>query len=267
MFFSCIMNRPVFSIPLDMIGSLNMRYLLSILMIAVIFTIATGFYVFQKQQSYLAPALVVNDRIISIPEFDEIYRNRSHRGEDRQQFIESLITKEMLIQEARKMKIDQDEDFRHSIQNFYEQSLTKILIERKADEFTYVPSRQEIDRFLELQVYQVEMTMLAISDQAGGGEKEYASRFRDLSTSMQVAVMSLAVAEVSAPVLLDEQEYTLRLDSLIRTPAEEDGTSMSAEQAGQIIALDHREQSLARWLYELRKETKVRVAESVRNEK
>ena len=49
------------------------------------------------------------------------------------------------------MGIDQEEDFRHSIQNFYEQSLTKILLERKYDSFESNPSRQEIDRFLELE--------------------------------------------------------------------------------------------------------------------
>ena len=242
-----------------------MRYIFSILLIAVVFTIITGSYIFQKKGPEPEPGLVINDRVISTGEFAELYRIRSHDQEDRQQFIESLITRELLIQEARKMGIDQNEVFRHSIQNFYEQSLTKILLERKYDALKYTPSRQEIDRFLELQDYQVEMTLLPVSDQAGKEEK-YEGPFRNLATSMQVAIILVTVGEVSEPILLDEQEYMLRLDNLSTIPAE-DGLGMPPEKARQIIAHDRQEQSLAKWLYGLRKQAVIKVSASIRKEK
>jgi hypothetical protein len=243
-----------------------MRYVLSILLIAVLLTITTGYYLFQKNKPDPDQGLVINDRRISSSEFEKIYRNFSQTKEDRPQFIESLIIRELLIQEARKIGLDQDEDFRSSIQNFYEQSLAKILFERKADTFTYNPSQQEIARFLELQDYQVEIALWAISDQGACEEKKYATAFRDLAASMQVAVLPLAVGAESAPFLLDEQEYILRLDSLIKRPGADDA-DISPEQARQIIALDHQEQSVANWLHGLRKHAKVTIGAAIRGGK
>ncbi|MBU0480768.1 MAG: SurA N-terminal domain-containing protein [Proteobacteria bacterium] len=238
-----------------------MKYVFSILLIAVIVTImTTGFFLDRQKKPVADPAVVINDRIISTSELDEIYRNLPRPPGDRQQFIESLITRELLIQEAMKMGLDQEEEFRHSIQNFYAQSLTKILLERKFDSFRSNPSRQEIDRFLELQDFQVELTLLPVSNQPAG-EKKHAGPFRELGTSLQVALLSVAAGEASRPILIDDREYTLRLDALTSIPPQDD-PGLTPEEARKTILLDHQEQALDRWLQELRNQAEIRVAAS-----
>lgn len=234
-----------------------MKYLFSIMLLAVIFTITVGLYLFQQPPSATGPGLKINDRLVSAQEIDNCYRDDSCGPADRQQFLESLITKELLIQEARAMNLDQDEDFRLALQNFYEQSLTKILLQRKYDQFKYTPTPQETTRFIELQDYQVKLTRLPLAGLADE-EKSIKAAYRNLATSMQVALIAVAVGETSESIQQNDVAYVLRLDKLDRLPAANNGFTMTPDEAGQIIALEHQQQSLANWLDELRKQAVIK---------
>ncbi|MBU0483659.1 MAG: hypothetical protein KKB30_04000 [Proteobacteria bacterium] len=243
-----------------------MRYIFSILLIAVVFTIITsGFYIYQHKNPETNPALIINGRVISTPEFNQICRSRPHDQTNREEYIDSLITRELLIQEAMKMKLEQEEDFRRSLQNFYEQSLTKILLERKYDSFKSTPSPPEIARFLELQEYRVEMTLLPVSTQAGE-EKEYDEPCRNLASAMQVALIPLTPGAESEPILINNFKYRIRLNQLRKIPSA-DASDISAEEARETIISERQEQALNRWLYDLRDQASVMVAASIKNEK
>lgn len=234
-----------------------MKYVLSILLLAVLFTITVGVYIFPKKIPLPDPGLEINGRIVSAEEIDKYYSDNSYGTEDLQQFLESLITRELLIQEARSINLDQEEDFRQSLQNFYEQSLTKVLLQRKHEQFKYTPTPQETARFIELQGYQVELTMLPRTSQAGEN-KPIKAAYRNLATSMQVALITVTVGRTSEPIQQGELGYALRLDKLSKLPAENNDFSMTPDEAKQIIALEHQQQSLANWLDELRKQAVVK---------
>ena len=61
----------------------------------------------------------------------ESEKNRPSHHENRQEFLKSVVVEQLLIQEAKRQKIDQEPQFREAIKNHYEQSLVKILLERK----------------------------------------------------------------------------------------------------------------------------------------
>ena len=68
-------------------------------------------------------------------------------GEARAEFLEGLIRKELLIQEAKKMKLDREEKFVQAIERYWELTLIRDLIDLKGEEFSqkvYV-SEEEID--------------------------------------------------------------------------------------------------------------------------
>ncbi len=54
----------------------------------------------------------------------------------RRQYLESLIEKEALLQEAQHLGIDREKNFMRSIESYWEQTLLKILLERKSKEIS-----------------------------------------------------------------------------------------------------------------------------------
>jgi peptidyl-prolyl cis-trans isomerase C len=54
----------------------------------------------------------------------------------RKQYIDNLIEKEVLLQEAQHKGIDREKDFMKSIESYWEQALLRVLLERKAKEIS-----------------------------------------------------------------------------------------------------------------------------------
>jgi len=70
--------------------------------------------------------------------------------EARDEFLEGIIKKEILIQEARRLNLDKEEQFMRSIERYWEATLIKDLMERKGKEISelIVISQEEIrDRY------------------------------------------------------------------------------------------------------------------------
>ena len=54
----------------------------------------------------------------------------------REAFLEKLINRKLILQEAQKKGLDKKEDFLKSIENFWEQSLLAIVIDKKVKEIS-----------------------------------------------------------------------------------------------------------------------------------
>lgn len=63
---------------------------------------------------------------------DNIDRVKTEKG--RKEYLEAIIEKEVLLQEAQAQAIDREKDFMKSIENYWEQALLKILLDRKSRE-------------------------------------------------------------------------------------------------------------------------------------
>lgn len=92
----------------------------------------------------------INERVITSDEFEKEYSDAAslygHR-KDRKEFLEDLITKELLLQEAKKRGLDLKPDFRRSIQNYYEQTLLKNLAQERMSEIKVVITDKEIEAY------------------------------------------------------------------------------------------------------------------------
>ena len=66
--------------------------------------------------------------------YDEIMFLKTENG--RKKYIGGLIEKEVLLQEAQRQGIDREKDFMRSIENYWEQALFRILLERKSKEIS-----------------------------------------------------------------------------------------------------------------------------------
>lgn len=64
--------------------------------------------------------------------YDEAELLKTENG--RKKYLDGLIDKEILLQEAQRQGIDREKDFMKSIENYWEQALLRILLERRSKE-------------------------------------------------------------------------------------------------------------------------------------
>jgi len=66
--------------------------------------------------------------------YDETASLKTENG--RKRYLDRLIEKEVLLQEAQRQGIDKEKDFMKSIENYWEQALLRMLLERKSKEIS-----------------------------------------------------------------------------------------------------------------------------------
>jgi len=83
----------------------------------------------------------INDYYMSEEDFKQdlraltIYKPQSIQTiEDKKEILNDLIKKEVLLQEAQRLNLDKDKEFIRTIENYWKQTLLKLLIERKSRE-------------------------------------------------------------------------------------------------------------------------------------
>ncbi len=96
----------------------------------------------------------INDYYLTLDEFEyqlaselELDKDFKLTNEAKKEFLEQLIRKELLIQEAKKLKLDRKDKFVRTIERYWESTLIRDLIDLKSKEIekqTYV-SQQEIE--------------------------------------------------------------------------------------------------------------------------
>ncbi len=112
----------------------NRLYLTVFLVISLFLCV---FYGCGSKQPVGKIAVKINDYPLTAEEFNELFI-ASGISEDtpqaREAFLDNLITRKLLLQEAQREGLDKQEDFLKSIENFWEQSLLKIVIDKKIKE-------------------------------------------------------------------------------------------------------------------------------------
>ena len=181
----------------------------------------------------------------------------------RSELYDSVITRELLIEEAQRQKIDKEENFRKALEDFYENSLVKILLERKNRELAVSVSGEEIDTYIEFLGKNVTFTRLEsipadpVSAQAAPGVKNTAL-FDDLAEPLRLLLASLKPGEFAVRFDTGSDKYALRLDSV--TPAaQEIRVPPDRELVKQILEEYKREQLFIRWLADLKAKARIKI--------
>ncbi|NQV04598.1 MAG: SurA N-terminal domain-containing protein, partial [Candidatus Omnitrophica bacterium] len=66
--------------------------------------------------------------------YDEVHLLKAKS--ERRDYLDRLVEKEVLLQEAQHQGLHREKDFMKSIEGYWEQALLKILLERKSDEIS-----------------------------------------------------------------------------------------------------------------------------------
>ena len=89
-------------------------------------------------------ALVVNQRIYQPQELEEVLRATPYHFSSRGELISDLIYRELLLQEAKRLKIDTETEFRRSMRDYFEQSMIKTLIDRRSSAADLQPTPEQV---------------------------------------------------------------------------------------------------------------------------
>ncbi|MFQ5485900.1 MAG: SurA N-terminal domain-containing protein [Desulfobacterales bacterium] len=102
----------------------------------------------------------INEYELLLEEFEdqlvaelELEKDFKPTQEARNEFLEQIIRKELLIQEAKKLGLDRKKKFMHTIERYWESTLIRDLMELKGDEFdkrTYVSEEEISKRYQEM---------------------------------------------------------------------------------------------------------------------
>ena len=82
-------------------------------------------------------ALRINQFVMSAEEFKEEFKNSSYfvEGKDKGKFLDDLVNRKLLLQEAERMELDREQDFLKEIELFWEKTLLKSVVNQKSKEF------------------------------------------------------------------------------------------------------------------------------------
>lgn len=241
-----------------------MRYIYYIIVILLGLSAIIGYELRSESPSPGEAAIIVNDKVISVEEFNKLYSSRSSGAEDRLDSINSLITKELLIQESKKEGIDKEEPFRRSIQNFYEQSLIKLLMDRKCACLNITVTDDELNRYIASLGEKMHLTIFGFdsADEARKGDYRDGEKksvyFTDLSTAMRNSVMSLKEGELTGPAKTDGKYIVIRLDKIENIPARAPSIR-ERDDIRKMLLEERKEQILSDWIADLRKRASIKV--------
>ncbi len=236
-----------------------MRYLYYIL---AIFIVVLALIVYQsfldKPPAQKDAAIIVNERVISVDEFSKMKPAHDESWED---FINTIITKELLLQEAQREGLHKEESFRRSVQNFYEQSLIKALMDKQFRSLKATVSDEEVNRYYAFANKKLDITLYT----ADNAEDARAEKFREerklipfdeLSTELKAAAIVLEKGQKGPTIQIGDKYVAIKLNDIgpIAGAAEP-----NKDEIRRLLGEEKRELMIKEWMEGLRKKASIKV--------
>lgn len=238
-----------------------MRYLYYIGGIIVLFSLLAAYGVFKTKVEISKPAVVINDRIISESELETRIKLKPYYM-NRDEYIDSLIDEQLLIQEALNKEIHKEESFRQSVQQYYEQSLIKILVDRKLSSLKTSVSDNEIQKYKILSASRLIISKFGYKslndaqNSVSQTPQKIDADFVDLSDGLKFTLLNLKKGEMSPPVESGMGVLSYRIDEIIPMGSQHVGKT-NVEQIRNFIAGYKQEQLMADWIRELKANAEI----------
>lgn len=220
----------------------------------------------------------VNERVITAEEVEKAYQEScalSPVAPERRRFIEDLVTKEVLLQEAKRRGLDLEEPFRRSIQNYYEQTLLKNLARKRMSEIKVSVSEEEIASYYSNmgKVYELRIVLLPTDSEARKAIADFPSekaerrmlRPDEIPSEILDAVLSLKPGEVSGkPVACDRGFYVFKLEGFRMEPVPP--LSNIHDEIRSALEDRKKKSEMEKWLEDLKKKSAVTINERLLKE-
>jgi len=241
-----------------------MKYIYYIIIIILCSSVIVAYSFFSRQTSTSETAIIINDMSVSRDEYDRQFRLRPPYLLDENDFIDALVTKKLLIQEAIRLGIDQDESFRWSIQNFYEQSLIKLLTDHAIADIAVEVTDQEIDRYIFLSGKKLHLTSFSFAslDDLRADRQEASEQlalfFRELSVELKNTLLALEEGGRTGPVRTDGGYRIYQLDR-IESMEEASPAPLTREDIEKTLQHFRKEKQLRDWITKLKDDAQIKI--------
>jgi hypothetical protein len=239
-----------------------MKYIYYIIGVLVLLTLILALRLSDLRVEVSEPALVINDRVISKKELDDYAQVGSHhsRGEG---FYDTVITRELLIQEAIAEGIHTEERFRKSVEAYYEESLIQAVVDRKLASLSPDVTENMISDYKEMLTKAVRYTKTIYEDKESfengisGFSTQQEKNFENLSESLQYDLFSIEPGESTLPERLTEGLVVYRLDAVVELGRS--GTTPDDKQVREMLADQGRNAMFDAWLNDVRNSAHIEV--------
>ena len=233
--------------------------------VIAIFLILTVFIIFNHTSVTVEvsePAIVINDRIITKDELSELAHSLSYQS-DLKGFKDAVITNELLIQEAIKQGINKEESFRQSVENYYEQSLVKLLVDRTFEGFHPVVSKELVTRYLDYSARVVDLTRNSFLSREDGEKgiihhsEDVRQPYQDLSDYLQYSLLFVKKGETTELMESENGYYNYRLNGFSEKKSL--GDEADLKEISSFLADQQKRVMFESWLKKLRDNADIKI--------
>jgi hypothetical protein len=241
-----------------------MKYLYIILAIVILATLLSLFsFLPGKKTSRDDIAISINGHEIGEDAVTSEGKKFGYHSDQQSDMFDTLITRELLLQEAERQAINKEESFRESLKNYYENSLIKILLDRQNSKIDAAVSDAAVDNYISFLGKIVTFTRLdtlpdSASAAAAANGITNTALFADLAMPVRTLLSSLQPGEFAIKFDTGSDKYALRLDSVQPVP-EYTAKTADRQHIAEMLAEYQKEQQMNRWLMQLRQKATITI--------
>ncbi len=256
----------------------NFDYRYIIIGCILLITIPIGIKLSYNPLKIENPAITINKKKISKIELDKRLSEQSY-NQDIQSLVNSIVVKELLIQSAIKSGIHKDKLFQKSIQNFYEQSLIKLLLDKQYSELKPTVKPSYVSRYVELSDKIIHLTITTyknlddIKYNKNLTQQSASMPFNSLSLFLRYTLLSLNEGENSKPVFseagteIPSEHFTVFKLEKIEQAGDSIEPETDIEMINGLLLEQSKETLISNWIDGLKKKANVSLSPALINDK
>lgn len=205
-------------------------------------------------------ALSINGYPMSQKQIDAQIQNQGYHGGNREDQVEALVSRRLLLQEAQRLGIDKEEGFRKALELYYEQSLIKVLTDRKLASISIDVSEQDIERYISCsgKMYTFTETPINRGKMLKAQALQHTVLFDNLSDSLRLLLSFLQPGESASKYDTGTEVSSIRLDKVEKVDAV-GPVVYDHDRVKELLSNYQRGREVDRWSHALREKASVVV--------
>lgn len=237
-----------------------MKYFLSIFSILAAITAVTLIFNWPEQQLDDDYAVVtINGRTLTNGFFQK-HKGRVPKNTSNENYIDTIIRKQLLITEAQRRQIDQQPAFRLALQTLYENSLIELLLKQVKSELKTTVSSEEVENYLQAfgktyTFYTLYTPELVTINEIKREGTKHVSLFDDLSIALRQSLAAMDPQSLASTHAFNKEKIAIYLEKIEgRTPLPQDLDKRKIKNQLQQIK---DEKQISAWIEDLRSQAVI----------
>lgn len=245
-----------------------MKYLFTILGFVLLSTAITFYFLWPSDGKVPQNiVLSVNGHQISQKQLSEQQQRQGYHSLLAGDSMDSLVVKQLLLDEAQRLGINKEYEFRQSLKDYYEQSLIKVLMDRTLGALSADVSETAIDRYLAGSAKMFTFTRIPVENGKPLLDQKIQNRvlFDDLSESLRLLLASLQPGEEILQFETGTEIGIIHLDKIEQAEGN-DAIMYDRDRIREELADYQKSLEIDRWINSLRKKASIVVYKEGKNE-